>query len=60
MPASAAHSPLEAREAGGDLVAVHCRQDRSDGKTMWWELRGAGKGWAGGTSKRCLYTVRSA
>jgi putative DNA primase/helicase len=25
------------RDAGGALVAVHCRQDGLDGKRMWWE-----------------------
>ena len=25
------------RDASGTLVAIHCRQDGSDGKRMWWE-----------------------
>jgi hypothetical protein len=27
----------EIRDASGTLMAVHCRQDGSDGKRMWWE-----------------------
>ncbi len=28
----------ELRDASGLLVAVHCRRDGPDGKSMWWEL----------------------
>jgi len=34
-------------DASGVLVAVHCRQDRQDGKRMWWEQPDGTRGLGG-------------
>lgn len=35
------------RDAGGVLVAIHCRQDGPDGKRMWWEQPDGTRGLGG-------------